>query len=186
MRGNLIDAVFSLPGRRPGPHVKRVEAMGDSSNRRCAVLLTGVSAPQNHSRRGEKDKKSYAGQQSSLLREPQERVLSDAIRKVKADTVAAINVEKSPAPCGRWPSCAARRAFFARSPSTSPECPTTTSCAPTASPSSSEIRAATLTVADFSKISGDYAITMTSAAEAGSQDHGRTFWRVAGFPPSRE
>ena len=140
-RHDLIDAVFSLGGQDDlALIVKRVEALDEFlKTDDGAVLLAGVKRATNILRDEEKkDKKSYAGAaDAALLREPQEKALYAAIQKVKDDTVAAINVENF---AGAMRALAELRApsmpSSTRSPSTSPACPTPTSCAPTASPSS--------------------------------------------------
>ena len=96
-RHDLIDAVFALGGQDDlALIVKRVEALGAFlKTDDGATLLAGVKRASNILRDEEKkDKTSYAGAaDAALLREPQEIALYEAIQKVKADTVAAINVE---------------------------------------------------------------------------------------------
>jgi glycyl-tRNA synthetase beta chain len=158
-RHDLIDAVFSLGGQDDlALIVKRVEALGaflatdDGAN-----LLIGVRRAINIVRDEEKkDKRSYAGAADpALLRAPEERVLHQAIQKVKKDTAAAINVENF---AGAMRALAELRApvdaFFDK---------VTVNVADGANAAAlranrlallSEIRAATHTVADFSRIAG--------------------------------
>jgi glycyl-tRNA synthetase beta chain len=153
-RFDLLDSVFALRGDDLALIVKRVEALSkflDTDD--GAVLLTGVRRALNILRDEErKDRRSHASTPcTALLREPQERALEAAIRKVKADTAAAINVENF---AGAMRALAELRApvdaFF----------DTVTVNVPDAALRAnrlallSEIRAATLQVADFSKISG--------------------------------
>jgi glycyl-tRNA synthetase beta chain len=154
-RHDLIDAVFSLGGQDDlALIVKRVEALGEFLRTDDgANLLTGVRRATNIIRDEErKDKRSYTGAaDASLLREPQERALYDAIQKVKKDTVAAINVENF---AGAMRALAELRppvdAFFDKV--------TVNADDPALRANRlallSEIRAATLNVADFSKIAG--------------------------------
>jgi glycyl-tRNA synthetase beta chain len=112
-RHDLIDAIFALPGQDDlALIVKRVEALDaflktdDGAN-----LLIGVKRAVNILRDEEKkDKRSWAGAaDASLLRAPEELALYEAIHKVKADTVAAINVENFAGAMRAWPtptSCA--------------------------------------------------------------------------------
>jgi glycyl-tRNA synthetase beta chain len=158
-RHDLIDAVFSLGDQDDlALIVKRVEALsGFLATDDGAVLLTGVKRATNIIRDEEKkDGLSYAAApDASLLRAPQELALFEVIRKVKADTVAAINVENF---AGAMRALAELRApvdaFFDK---------VTVNVTGVAEAEAlrrnrlallSEIRAATLTVADFSKIAG--------------------------------
>jgi glycyl-tRNA synthetase beta chain len=154
-RHDLIDAVFSLGGQDDlALIVKRVEALTEFlKTDDGANLLIGVKRAVNILRDEEKkDKKSYAGAaDASLLREPQEKALYAAIQKVKADTAAAINVENF---AGAMRALAELRApvdaFFDK---------VTVNVADASLRANrlallSEIRAATLTVAEFSKIAG--------------------------------
>jgi len=158
-RHDLIDAVFSLGDQDDlALIVKRVEALsGFLGTDDGAVLLTGVKRATNIIRDEErKDGLSYAAApDASLLRAPQELALYAAIRNVKADTVAAINVENF---AGAMRALAELRApvdaFFDK---------VTVNVTGVAEAEAlrrnrlallSEIRAATLTVADFSKIAG--------------------------------
>ena len=154
-RHDLIDAVFSLGGQDDlALIVKRVEALGEFLRTDDgAVLLTGVKRATNIIRDEEKkDKRSWAGAADpALLSEPQEKALYEAIQKVKADTVAAINVENF---AGAMRALAELRApvdaFFDKV--------TVNADDPKLRANRlallSEIRAATLNVADFSKIAG--------------------------------
>jgi glycyl-tRNA synthetase beta chain len=154
-RHDLIDAVFALGGQDDlALIVKRVEALGEFlKTDDGAVLLAGVKRATNIIRDEEKkDKRSWAGAaDASLLREPQEKVLYEAIQKVKKDTVAAINVENF---AGAMRALAELRApvdaFFDKV--------TVNADDPKLRANRlallSEIRAATLNVADFSKIAG--------------------------------
>jgi glycyl-tRNA synthetase beta chain len=154
-RHDLIDAVFSLGGQDDlALIVKRVEALGEFlQTDDGANLLIGVRRAINILRDEEKkDKRSYAGAADpALLREPQEKALYAAIQKVKHDTAAAINVENF---AGAMRALAELRApvdaFFDK---------VTVNVAEAALRANrlallSEIRAATLTVADFSRIAG--------------------------------
>ncbi|WP_295556332.1 glycine--tRNA ligase subunit beta [uncultured Hyphomicrobium sp.] len=154
-RHDLIDAVFSLGGQDDlALIVKRVEALGaflktdDGAN-----LLAGVKRASNILAIEEKkDKTSYAGSYDlKLLKDKEELALAAAIESVKQDTVAAINVENFK---GAMNALAELRApvdaFFDK---------VTVNDADAALRENrlrllSEIRAATLTVADFSKIAG--------------------------------
>jgi len=154
-RHDLIDAVFALGGQDDlALIVKRVEALGEFLRTDDgAVLLTGVKRATNIIRDEEKkDKRSWAGAaDASLLSEPEEKVLYEAIQKVKKDTVAAINVENF---AGAMRALAELRApvdaFFDKV--------TVNADDPKLRANRlallSEIRAATLNVADFSKIAG--------------------------------
>jgi glycyl-tRNA synthetase beta chain len=154
-RHDLIDAVFSLGGQDDlALIVKRVEALGEFlKTDDGANLLTGVKRAVNILRDEEKkDKKSHAGAaDASLLCEPQEKALYAAIQKVKADTVAAINVENF---AGAMRALAELRApvdaFFDKVTVNADDA----SLRANRLALLSEIRAATLTVADFSKIAG--------------------------------
>ncbi len=154
-RHDLIDAVFALPGQDDlALIVKRVEALGaflatdDGAN-----LLAGVKRASNILAIEEKkDKTTFSGDpDGDLLAEPAERALAAAIAKAKFDTAAAINVESF---TGAMNALAELRApvdaFFEK---------VTVNVADRALRENrlkllSEIRAATLNVADFSRISG--------------------------------
>jgi glycyl-tRNA synthetase beta chain len=154
-RHDLIDAVFSLGGQDDlALIVKRVEALSQFlATDDGAVLLTGVRRATNIIRDEEKkDKRSWAGAADpALLREPQEMALYEAIQKVKKDTVAAINVENF---AGAMRALAELRvpvdAFFDKVTVNAPDAALRANRLALLS----EIRAATLTVADFSRIAG--------------------------------
>jgi glycyl-tRNA synthetase beta chain len=154
-RHDLIDAVFSLGGQDDlALIVKRVEALGEFlKTDDGANLLAGVKRASNILAIEEKkDKKSYAGEPNgSLLQEPAERDLAAAIAKVKFDTNAAINVENFE---GAMRALSELRApvdtFFDKVTVNVPDAALRENRLKLLS----EIRAATLTVADFSKIAG--------------------------------
>jgi glycyl-tRNA synthetase beta chain len=158
-RHDLIDAVFSLRGQDDlALIVKRVEALGaflrtDDG----ATLLAGVKRASNILRDEEKkDKRSHAGAADpGLLREPQEIMLYEAIQKVKADTAAAINVENF---AGAMRALAELRApvdaFFDKVTVNVTGVDEAERLRANRLALLSEIRAATLNVADFSKIAG--------------------------------
>ena len=158
-RHDLIDAVFALGGQDDlALIVKRVEALGEFlKTDDGAVLLTGVRRATNILRDEEKkDKKSYAGAAApALLRAPEEIALYEAIHKVKADTVAAINVENF---AGAMRALAELRApvdaFFDNVTVNVTGVAEAEHLRANRLALLSEIRAATLTVADFSKIAG--------------------------------
>ncbi|AHB48115.1 glycyl-tRNA synthetase subunit beta [Hyphomicrobium nitrativorans NL23] len=162
-RHDLIDAVFSLPGSEAGAGsgqddialiVRRVEALSEFlATDDGANLLAGVRrASSILSIEEKKDKRSYAGTYDlKILKENEELALAAAIESVKQDTVAAINVENFK---GAMNALAELRgpvdAFFDKV--------TVNDADPALRENRlrllSEIRAATLTVADFSKIAG--------------------------------
>jgi glycyl-tRNA synthetase beta chain len=158
-RHDLIDAVFSLGGQDDlALIVKRVEALGEFLKTDDGEhLLIGVKRAVNIVRDEEKkDKKSYAGAaDASVLREPQEKVLHQAIQKVKHDTAAAINVENF---AGAMRALAELRApvdaFFDKVTVNVADGPDAARLRGNRLALLSEIRAATLTVADFSRIAG--------------------------------
>ena len=158
-RHDLIDAVFSLGDQDDlALIVKRVEALsGFLGTDDGAVLLIGVKRATNIIRDEErKDGLSYAAApDASLLRAPQELALYAAIRKVKADTVAAINVENF---AGAMRALAELRApvdaFFDKVTVNVTGVVEAEALRRNRLALLSEIRAATLTVADFSKIAG--------------------------------
>jgi glycyl-tRNA synthetase beta chain len=154
-RHDLIDAIFSLGGQDDvALIVKRVEALGeflktdDGTN-----LLIGVKRAQNIlSIEEKKDKTSYAGTYDVvLLKDKEELALAAAIESVKQDTEAAIEVENF---AGAMRALAELRApvdaFF--------DHVTVNVDDPKLRENRlrmlSEIRAATLNVADFTKIAG--------------------------------
>ncbi|MEO0809352.1 MAG: glycine--tRNA ligase subunit beta [Pseudomonadota bacterium] len=97
VRHDLIDAVFALPGQDDiALIVKRVESLGDFLNTEDGEnLLAGVKRAANILAIEEKkDGQTYDGApDGSLLSEPAERALQAAIAKVRFDAEAAINVE---------------------------------------------------------------------------------------------
>ncbi|MBS0267759.1 MAG: glycine--tRNA ligase subunit beta [Proteobacteria bacterium] len=154
-RHDLIDAVFSLGGQDDlALIVRRVEALdGFLKTEDGTNLLAGVKRAANIlSIEEKKDKKSYAGTYDlALLTEKEETALAAAIEAVKQDTVAAIQVENF---AGAMRALSELRApvdrFFDKILVNAED--------PKIRENRlrllSEIRAATLTVADFSKISG--------------------------------
>jgi glycyl-tRNA synthetase beta chain len=154
-RHDLIDAVVSFSGACDlALIVKRVKALERFlATEDGAVLLTGVKRATNILRDEErKDRRSWSGAADpQRLREPQEVALHRAILKVKADSAAALNVENF---AGAMRALAELRgpvdAFFDRV--------TVNATDPALRANRlallSEIRSATLTVADFSKIAG--------------------------------
>jgi glycyl-tRNA synthetase beta chain len=158
-RHDLIDAVFSLGGQDDlALIVKRVDALDTFlKTDDGAVLLTGVKRASNILRDEEKkDKKSWAGAADpGLLREPQEIKLYETIQKVKADTTAAINVENF---AGAMRALAELRApvdaFFDKVTVNVTGAHEAERLRANRLALLSEIRAATLNVADFSKIAG--------------------------------
>jgi glycyl-tRNA synthetase beta chain len=154
-RHDLIDAVFSLGGQDDlALIVRRVEVLTEFlKTDDGASLLIGVKRAVNILRDEEKkDKKSYAGEADpELLSESQELALDAAIEKVKRDTRKAIEVENF---AGAMRALAELRppvdAFFDKV--------TVNVSDPKLRENRlhllSEIRAATLNVADFSKIAG--------------------------------
>jgi glycyl-tRNA synthetase beta chain len=152
---DLIDAVFSLGGQDDlALIVKRVEALSEFlQTEDGANLLTGVKRAQNILTIEEKkDKTSYAGTYDvAWLQDKEELALAAAIESVKQDTDAAINVENF---AGAMRALAELRApvdaFF--------EHVTVNVDDPKLRENRlrmlSEIRAATLNVADLTKISG--------------------------------
>jgi len=158
-RHDLIDAVFSLGGQDDlALIVKRVEALSEFlTTDDGAVLLTGVKRAVNIIRDEEKkDQRSYAGAADpALLREPAEISLYEAIRKVKSDTAAAINVENF---AGAMRALAELRvpvdAFFDTVTVNVTSVPEAGRLRANRLALLSEIRAATLNVADFSRIAG--------------------------------
>jgi glycyl-tRNA synthetase beta chain len=154
-RHDLIDAVFSLGGQDDlALIVKRVEALteflrtDDGAN-----LLAGVKRGANILAIEEKkDKKSHAGSYDlKLLSAKEELALAASIEAVKQDTVAAINVENF---AGAMRALAELRApvdaFFEKVTVNDPD----PKIRENRLRMLSEIRAATLNVADFSKIAG--------------------------------
>jgi glycyl-tRNA synthetase beta chain len=158
-RHDLIDAVFSLGGQDDlALIVKRVEALGaflktdDGAN-----LLIGVRRTINILRDEEKkDRTSYAGTYDlDKLTAKEELALAAAIESVKQDTTAAINVENF---AGAMRALAELRApvdaFFDKVTVNVTDGPDAAALRANRLALLSEIRAATLTVADFSRIAG--------------------------------
>ena len=154
-RHDLIDAVFALPGQDDlALIVKRVEALdGFLGTEDGKNLLAGVKRASNIlSIEEKKDKTRYDGDVSGpLLTEPAERDLAAAIAKVKFDTQAAINVENFE---GAMRALSELRApvdkFFDDVIVNAPDMALRENRLKLLN----EIRAATLAVADFSKIAG--------------------------------
>ncbi len=154
-RHDLIDAVFSLGGQDDlALIVKRVEALDEFlKTDDGANLLAGVKRAQNIlSIEEKKDKTSYARTYDvGLLKENEELALAAAIESVKQDTAAAINVENF---AGAMRALAELRApvdaFFENVTVNTDDAELRTNRLHLLS----EIRAATLNVADFTKIAG--------------------------------
>lgn len=154
-RHDLIDAVFSLPGQDDlALIVKRVEALSEFlTTDDGANLLAGVKRAQNIlSIEEKKDKVSYAGDyDAALLQLPEEQALAAAILKVKDDTVSALNVENF---AGSMRALAELRApvdaFFDKVTVNADDAGLRKNRLRLLS----QIRAATLNVADFTKIAG--------------------------------
>ena len=154
-RHDLIDAVFSLGGQDDlALIVKRVDALTEFlKTEDGANLLAGVKRASNILAIEEKkDKATYAGEiDGEQLKEPAERALEAAIAKVRFDVKAAIDVENF--------SGAMRALSELRAPVDAFFEKVTVNADDKALRANrlkllSEIRAATLTVADFSKIAG--------------------------------
>jgi len=154
-RHDLIDAVFSLGGQDDlALIVRRVEALDeflktdDGRN-----LLAGVRRASNILAIEEKkDKRSYKGPYDiKLLKEKEEAALAAAIESAKQDAVAAINVEDFR---GAMNALAELRApvdqFFEKVTVNAPDAGLRENRLRLLA----EIREATLSVADFSKIAG--------------------------------
>ncbi|MEE9358918.1 MAG: glycine--tRNA ligase subunit beta [Hyphomicrobium sp.] len=154
-RHDLIDAVFSLGGQDDlALIVKRVDALDDFlKTDDGANVLTGVKRAQNIlSIEEKKDKMSYAGTyEVALLKDKEELALAAAIESVKQDTEAAIEVENF---AGAMRALAELRApvdaFFDHVTVNVDD----SKLRENRLRMLSEIRAATLTVADFTKIAG--------------------------------
>lgn len=154
-RHDLIDAVFALGGQDDlALIVKRVEALAEFlTTDDGANLLAGVKRASNIlSIEEKKDKKSHAGTpDGALLVAPEEKGLAAAIAKVKFDTQAAINVENF---AGAMRALSELRApvdaFFEKVTVNAEDAKLRENRLRLLS----EIRAATLGVADFSKIAG--------------------------------
>ncbi len=151
----LIDAVFALPGQDDlALIVKRVEALADFLDTDDGEnLLAGAKRAANILAIEEKkDGTTFDGAPTGdLLNEPAERALEAAIAKVKFDTRAAIDVENFE---GAMRALAELRApvdkFFDDVKVNADD----SAVRENRLKLLSEIRAATLTVADFSKIAG--------------------------------
>jgi glycyl-tRNA synthetase beta chain len=158
-RHDLIDAVFSLGGQDDlALIVKRVEALSEFlKTDDGANLLAGVKRASNILGIEEKkDKRSYEGEpDGSLLAEPAEKALAAAIAKVKFDTKAAIDVESF---AGAMRALAELRgpvdAFFDKVTVNVTGGPDVAKLRENRLKLLSEIRAATSTIAEFSKIAG--------------------------------
>jgi glycyl-tRNA synthetase beta chain len=155
VRHDLIDAVFALPGQDDiALIVKRVEALAafletdDGEN-----LLAGTKRAANIlSAEEKKDAKTYDGApDGSLLKEPAERALEAAIAKVKFDTKAAIDVENFEGAMRALAELRGPVDKFFDEVKVNDDDPKVRENRLTLL---SEIRAATQTVADFSKIAG--------------------------------
>jgi glycyl-tRNA synthetase beta chain len=153
-RHDLVDSVFALKGDDLALIVKRVEALSKFlATDDGATLLVGVRRATNILRDEEKKEgRSHAGVPvATLLREPQELALDRTIKKVKQDTVAAINVENF---AGAMRALAELRApvdaFFDGVTVNAPDAALRANRLALLS----EIRATMLQVADFSKIAG--------------------------------
>jgi glycyl-tRNA synthetase beta chain len=154
-RHDLIDAVFSLGGQDDLLMiVRRVEALGrflatdDGAN-----LLTGVRRAQNILKIEEKkDKRDYAGApDTGLFKEPQEKALAKAIDEVTKEGRKALDREDFE---GAMSALAKLRApvdaFFDKVTVNTPDAALRANRLKLLS----QIRAATLEVADFSRIEG--------------------------------
>ena len=154
-RHDLIDAVFALPGQDDlALVVKRVDALGAFlKTDDGATLLAGVKRAANILAIEEKkDKTSHAGTHDpKLLVEPAEKALAAALASVRADTVAAINVENF---TGAMNALAELRgpvdAFFDGVIVNAPDAAVRLNRLRLLS----EIRATTLGVADFGRVAG--------------------------------
>lgn len=154
-RHDLIDAVFSLGGQDDlALIVKRVDALTEFlKSEDGANLLAGVKRASNILAIEEKkDKTTYAGEiDGEQLKEPAERALEAAIAKVRFDVKAAIDVENF---SGAMRALSELRApvdaFFEKVTVNADDKELRANRLKLLS----EIRAATLTVADFSKIAG--------------------------------
>ncbi len=154
-RHDLIDAVFSLGGQDDiALIVKRVAALSDFLETDDGTnLLAGVKRAANIlSIEEKKDKRTFEGAPTGkLLVEPAERALEAAIAKVKFDTKAAIDVENFEG--------AMRALSELRAPVDAFFDQVTVNAEDGALRENrlkllSEIRASTLSVADFSKVAG--------------------------------
>jgi glycyl-tRNA synthetase beta chain len=154
-RHDLIDAVFSLPGQDDLLMiVRRVEALGrflDTED--GANLLAGVKRAQNILRIEEKkDKRNYDGEpDANLLTEPEEKALAKAIGDVTKEARKALDKEDFE---GAMAAMAKLRApvdaFFDKVTVNADDADIRENRLKLLS----QIRTATLEVADFSKIGG--------------------------------
>ncbi len=155
VRHDLIDAVFALDGQDDiALIVKRVEALGDFlETEDGGNLLAGAKRAANILAIEEKkDGITYdGGPDGKLLSEPAERGLEAAIAKVKFDTKAAIDVENFEGAMRALAELRAPVDQFFESVKVNDDNPDVRA---NRLRMLSEIRAATLTVADFSKIAG--------------------------------
>ena len=155
VRHDLIDAVFALGGQDDlALIVKRVEALSELlKSEDGANLLSGVKRAQNIlSIEEKKDKTSYgATYDVKLLKEKEELALAAAIESVKQDTAAAINVENFAGAMRALSELRAPVDAFFDNVTVNEEDPVLRR---NRLHLLSEIRAATLNVADFTKIAG--------------------------------
>ncbi|HLL27960.1 MAG TPA: glycine--tRNA ligase subunit beta [Xanthobacteraceae bacterium] len=154
-RHDLVDAVFALPGQDDLLMiVRRVEALGkfldtdDGKN-----LLVGYRRAANILRDEEKkDKKSHAGDpDAKLLKEPQEKALADAIGKTEKEVAAALKQEDFEAAMSAISKLRAPVDSFFDKVTVNADDP---KLRENRLKLLDRIRAATRTVADFSKIGG--------------------------------
>ena len=154
-RHDLIDAVFALEGQDDlALIVKRVEALSDFlETDDGANLLAGTKRAANILKAEEKkDGQVFDGTpDGALLTEPAERALEAAIAKVKFDTRAAINVENFEGAMHALSELRAPVDAFFDHVTVNADDP---KLRVNRLKLLSEIRAATLTVADFSKVAG--------------------------------
>jgi glycyl-tRNA synthetase beta chain len=155
VRHDLIDAVFALGGQDDlALIVKRVDALSELlKSDDGANLLSGVKRAQNIlSIEEKKDKTSYAGTYDvKLLKDKEELALAAAIESVKQDTAAAINVENFAGSMRALSELRAPVDAFFENVTVNDEDP---ALRRNRLHLLSEIRAATLNVADFTKIAG--------------------------------
>ena len=158
-RHDLIDAVFSLGGQDDlALIVKRVEALTAFLATDDGANLLGrrqarVQHPRHRGKEGQEELRRRA--RGALLAEPAEKALATAITKVKFDTKAAIDVENF---AGAMRALAELRApvdaFFDHVTVNVTGGPDVAKLRENRLKLLSEIRAATQSVADFSKIAG--------------------------------
>jgi glycyl-tRNA synthetase beta chain len=154
-RHDLVDAVFALPSQDDLLMiVHRVEALGkfldtdDGKN-----LLVGYRRAANILRDEEKkDKKSHAGEpDAKLLKEPQEKMLADSIGKAETEVAAALTKENFEAAMSAIARLRAPVDAFFDKVTVNADDP---KLRENRLKLLNRIRAATRTVADFSKIEG--------------------------------